>query len=141
MCMASEHTLHVSSSTRLRLRYRALHAAPVVLRLACRAPCATVRATPSTLRPPRRAAPQVAGNFHIAPGRSYQQGSMHVHDMSPFAGHTFDFSHTIHKLTFGKEYPVGGQGGGGWGDARCWGQGLFLRWQRAPTFRLCARQG
>ena len=27
------------------------------------------------------AAVQVAGNFHFAPGRSYQQGSMHVHDL------------------------------------------------------------
>lgn len=25
--------------------------------------------------------PQVAGNFHFAPGRSYQQGSMHIHDL------------------------------------------------------------
>ena len=49
---------------------------------------------------------QVAGNFHIAPGRSYQQGSMHVHDLSPFAGKEFDFSHRIDKLTFGREYPV-----------------------------------
>lgn len=24
---------------------------------------------------------QVAGNFHFAPGRSYQQGSMHIHDL------------------------------------------------------------
>lgn len=48
---------------------------------------------------------KVAGNFHIAPGRSYQQGNMHIHDLSPFQGESFDFSHTIHKLAFGKEYP------------------------------------
>ena len=48
---------------------------------------------------------QVAGNFHIAPGRSYQQGAMHIHDLSPFVGQTFDFSHTIHRLAFGQEYP------------------------------------
>ncbi|PSC71879.1 Endoplasmic reticulum-Golgi intermediate compartment 3 [Micractinium conductrix] len=48
---------------------------------------------------------KVAGNFHFAPGRSYQQGNMHIHDLSPFAGQNFDFSHTIHKLAFGKEYP------------------------------------
>ena len=47
----------------------------------------------------------MAGNFHIAPGRSYQQGNMHIHDLSPFAGQAFDFSHTIHKLAFGREYP------------------------------------
>ncbi len=113
---------------------------------------------------------QGAGNFHFAPGRSYQQGNMHIHDLSPFAGQassprprllaplrtappraacpavqrqpalrvhpallrgawilpgtlsavvavncpaqhlgpslqTFDFSHTIHKLAFGQEFP------------------------------------
>ncbi|KAL4431733.1 hypothetical protein ABPG77_002949 [Micractinium sp. CCAP 211/92] len=48
---------------------------------------------------------KVAGNFHFAPGRSYQQGNMHIHDLSPFAGQTFDFSHTIHKLAFGQEFP------------------------------------
>jgi hypothetical protein len=30
---------------------------------------------------------------------------MHIHDLSPFAGQAFDFSHTIHKLAFGREYP------------------------------------
>ncbi|GAB4814044.1 hypothetical protein N2152v2_001090 [Parachlorella kessleri] len=55
---------------------------------------------------------KVAGNFHIAPGRSYQQGNMHVHDLSPFAGKEFDFSHRIDKLTFGREYPV--SWGNGW---------------------------
>ena len=28
---------------------------------------------------------KVAGNFHFAPGRSYQQGNMHIHDLSPFS--------------------------------------------------------
>lgn len=48
---------------------------------------------------------KVAGNFHFAPGRSYQQGSMHVHDIAPFGEATLDFTHTIHKLSFGKAYP------------------------------------
>ena len=48
---------------------------------------------------------QVAGNFHFAPGKSFQQGSMHVHDLVPFQNIHFDVSHTINKLTFGKEYP------------------------------------
>ena len=50
------------------------------------------------------------GNFHIAPGRSYQQGAMHMHDVSTFSEiegvESFDFSHRINKLTFGQEYPV-----------------------------------
>lgn len=48
---------------------------------------------------------QVAGNFHFAPGRSFQQGSMHVHDLIPFGTEEFDVSHTIHKLSFGEDYP------------------------------------
>ena len=27
---------------------------------------------------------QVAGNFHFAPGKSFQQGAVHVHDLVPF---------------------------------------------------------
>lgn len=58
-------------------------------------------------QPPRALlpSPQVAGNFHFAPGRSFQQGNMHVHDMAPFAGQKLDFSHTVNKLSFGKPYP------------------------------------
>ena len=48
---------------------------------------------------------QVAGNIHFAPGKSYQQGNMHVHDLVPFPDKNFDLSHTITKLTFGKGYP------------------------------------
>lgn len=47
----------------------------------------------------------MAGNFHFAPGKSFQQGSMHVHDLVPFHTTDFDISHVIHKLSFGKEYP------------------------------------
>ena len=48
---------------------------------------------------------QVAGNFHIAPGKSFQQGSVHVHDLVPFRTTEFDTSHTIHQLSFGLFYP------------------------------------
>lgn len=49
---------------------------------------------------------KVAGNIHFAPGRSFQQGSMHIHDLAPFAGEApFDFSHNIKKMAFGQEYP------------------------------------
>ena len=45
---------------------------------------------------------KVAGNFHFAPGKSFQQSHMHVHDIHEFvAGQNFDFSHTIHYLAFG----------------------------------------
>lgn len=46
---------------------------------------------------------KVAGNFHFAPGRSFQQSNMHVHDMGGMlAGKTYDFTHQIHTLSFGK---------------------------------------
>ena len=48
---------------------------------------------------------QVAGNVHFAPGKSFQQGNMHVYDLVPFQDKNFDLSHTITKLTFGKSYP------------------------------------
>jgi len=49
---------------------------------------------------------KVAGNIHIAPGHSYQNGGMHMHDLSPFIGEKpFDLAHTIHRLAFGQEYP------------------------------------
>ncbi|KAL3144177.1 hypothetical protein ABBQ32_003961 [Trebouxia sp. C0010 RCD-2024] len=48
---------------------------------------------------------KVAGNVHFAPGKSFQQGNMHVHDLVPFPDKNFDLSHTITKLTFGQGYP------------------------------------
>jgi hypothetical protein len=33
------------------------------------------------------------------------QGSVHIHDVSPFAGKTLDFTHTISHLSFGPQYP------------------------------------
>ncbi|KAM3586019.1 ER-derived vesicles protein erv46 [Umbelopsis sp. WA50703] len=51
---------------------------------------------------------KVRGNFHIAPGLSFQQSHMHVHDMAAYLaggkdGHKFDFTHHINKLQFGDE--------------------------------------
>eukprot|EP01025_Chloroclados_australasicus_P049965 TRINITY_DN5709_c1_g1_i3.p1 TRINITY_DN5709_c1_g1~~TRINITY_DN5709_c1_g1_i3.p1 ORF type:complete len:389 (+),score=29.63 TRINITY_DN5709_c1_g1_i3:271-1437(+) len=48
---------------------------------------------------------KVAGNFHFAPGRSYQEGGYHVHDLVPFDDLYFDLSHTINKMSFGDAYP------------------------------------
>jgi hypothetical protein len=49
---------------------------------------------------------QVAGNFHIAPGKSFQQSHMHVHDLELFKfAQGFNLSHRIDKLSFGQEYP------------------------------------
>lgn len=53
---------------------------------------------------------KVIGNFHIAPGRSYSDGNMHVHDLANYwdtpnleQGHSF--GHTIHHLRFGPQLP------------------------------------
>jgi hypothetical protein len=49
---------------------------------------------------------KVAGNFHVAPGKSFDTDGQHVHDLSPFVGvEGFNFSHVIHKLSFGEEFP------------------------------------
>ncbi|KAF9433667.1 Endoplasmic reticulum-Golgi intermediate compartment protein 3 [Entomortierella beljakovae] len=48
---------------------------------------------------------KVAGNFHIAPGRSFQHGNMHVHDIQQYLEHGLDFSHRIDHLSFGKMVP------------------------------------
>jgi len=48
---------------------------------------------------------KVAGNFHFAPGKSFQQHHMHVHDLQPFKGIDFNLTHTINRLSFGKEFP------------------------------------
>lgn len=50
---------------------------------------------------------KVVGNFHIAPGKSFSSGNMHVHDLKNYwetpVKHTF--SHSIHHLRFGPQLP------------------------------------
>ncbi|XP_072175388.1 endoplasmic reticulum-Golgi intermediate compartment protein 3-like [Diadema setosum] len=48
---------------------------------------------------------KVAGNFHFAPGKSFQQHHVHVHDLQPYAGGKFNMTHHIKTLSFGMEYP------------------------------------
>jgi len=48
---------------------------------------------------------KVAGNFHFAPGKSFQQHHVHVHDLQPFGGTQFNLTHHIRHLSFGHEYP------------------------------------
>lgn len=52
---------------------------------------------------------KVVGNFHVAPGRSFSNGNMHVHDLNNYfdtpveGGHTF--THEVHQLRFGPQIP------------------------------------
>lgn len=48
---------------------------------------------------------KVAGNFHFAPGKSFQQSNMHVHDFLAFQKESFNVSHTINELSFGPHFP------------------------------------
>ncbi|XP_033640918.1 endoplasmic reticulum-Golgi intermediate compartment protein 3-like [Asterias rubens] len=48
---------------------------------------------------------KVAGNFHFAPGKSFQQHHVHVHDLQPFSGDKFNMTHHINHMSFGMEYP------------------------------------
>ncbi|KAF2403828.1 DUF1692-domain-containing protein [Trichodelitschia bisporula] len=50
---------------------------------------------------------KVVGNFHFAPGKSFSNGNMHVHDLENYfrdeGGHSF--THLIHQLRFGPALP------------------------------------
>lgn len=52
---------------------------------------------------------KVIGNFHIAPGRSFSHGNMHVHDLNNYFDTPIQpphaFHHIIHHLRFGPEIP------------------------------------
>jgi len=48
---------------------------------------------------------KVAGNFHFAPGKSFQQHHMHVHDLQPFRNMKYNMSHSVYRLSFGREFP------------------------------------
>ncbi|PVD32633.1 hypothetical protein C0Q70_08076 [Pomacea canaliculata] len=48
---------------------------------------------------------KVAGNFHFAPGKSFQQHHVHVHDLQAFGGQKFNVTHRINHLSFGQDYP------------------------------------
>ncbi|CAJ2513386.1 Uu.00g015050.m01.CDS01 [Anthostomella pinea] len=50
---------------------------------------------------------KVIGNFHFAPGRSFSNGNMHVHDLKNYwdspVKHSFE--HEVHQLRFGPQLP------------------------------------
>ncbi|KAK9023870.1 hypothetical protein V6N11_004063 [Hibiscus sabdariffa] len=48
---------------------------------------------------------KVAGNFHFAPGKSFQQSNVHVHDLLAFQKESFNISHKINRLAFGDYFP------------------------------------
>lgn len=49
---------------------------------------------------------KVQGNFHLAPGKSFQTDHMHVHDLAALSfAKSFDLSHKITHLSFGQDYP------------------------------------
>jgi hypothetical protein len=47
---------------------------------------------------------KVQGNFHFAPGPSFELQGMHAHDLNDYRKHAKDwkFSHRIHHLSFGE---------------------------------------
>ncbi|KZF25942.1 DUF1692-domain-containing protein [Xylona heveae TC161] len=63
---------------------------------------------------------KVVGNFHIAPGRSFSNANMHLHDLQNYLAdqgiHTF--SHHIHHLRFGPQLP----------DSLTIGSGVNMPW-------------
>ncbi|KAG1366496.1 endoplasmic reticulum-Golgi intermediate compartment protein 3 [Cocos nucifera] len=45
---------------------------------------------------------KVAGNFHFAPGKSFQQSNMHVHDLLPFQKDSFNVVPTVYTDISGR---------------------------------------
>ncbi|XP_047495356.1 endoplasmic reticulum-Golgi intermediate compartment protein 3-like [Penaeus indicus] len=48
---------------------------------------------------------RVGGNFHIAPGKSFQHNHLHIHDVQQYKTKDFDLSHRIRHLSFGYNIP------------------------------------
>ena len=48
---------------------------------------------------------KVAGNFHIAPGQSFQQHHVHVHSLRNIRLNMLNTTHYVHDLSFGKYFP------------------------------------
>ncbi|CAD5230009.1 unnamed protein product [Bursaphelenchus okinawaensis] len=48
---------------------------------------------------------KVEGNFHIAPGASVSAHRTHFHDLHSMSAGSFDTTHKINNLSFGKPYP------------------------------------
>jgi hypothetical protein len=48
---------------------------------------------------------KVAGNFHFAPGKSFDQSFNFLQDLLNIQPETYNISHKITKLSFGKEFP------------------------------------
>ena len=48
---------------------------------------------------------KVAGNFHIAPGKSSHQNHLHVHDLQAFGSKQFNLTHQVRSLSFGDPIP------------------------------------
>lgn len=50
---------------------------------------------------------KVAGNFHFAPGKSFQQSNVHVHDLLAFQKDSFNVRYPLHValLHFNEIFP------------------------------------
>lgn len=48
---------------------------------------------------------KVAGNFHIAPGQSFEQRNFHVHSLRNIRLNMLNTTHQINDLTFGEYFP------------------------------------
>lgn len=49
---------------------------------------------------------KVSGNFHISPGKSFQQSHAHVHDLKLLQQFPLNLTHTINSLSFGEFVPT-----------------------------------
>ncbi|XP_057488856.1 uncharacterized protein LOC130774830 [Actinidia eriantha] len=48
---------------------------------------------------------KVAGTFHFAPGKSFHQSNIHLHELLAFQSDIYNISHKINRLAFGEYFP------------------------------------
>lgn len=48
---------------------------------------------------------KVAGNFHIAPGQSFQENHVHIHSLRNIRFNMLNTTHYINELAFGETFP------------------------------------
>lgn len=76
----------------------------------------------------------MAGNFHFAPGKSFRNAHVHVHDLASFASESFNLTHHVHHLSFGESFPGAVQVLDGVSNVITDGGGMFMYYTKVvPT--------
>jgi hypothetical protein len=84
---------------------------------------------------------KVAGNFHIAPGKTVLENHAHVHDLHSLSPQKFNTSHFINHFSFGETYPGKGFPLDGHSSFDLIGGSMFQYYiKTVPTFYVSLEQ-